>query len=141
VLRFVPTLVVFLICGLNTALANEVSGEARVRDADTIVVSGTPVRLNGIDAPENSTRAGMAATQFMKRLLQGETVACDLNGERTYDRWVGVCHIKVDGRWSDIGAILVSNGHALDCRRYSGGRYRALEPTGARGRLKQASYC
>jgi micrococcal nuclease len=81
----VPTLVVFLICSLNTALANEVSGEARVRDADTIVVSGTPVRLNGIDAPENSTRAGMAATQFMKRLLQGETVACDLNGERTYD--------------------------------------------------------
>ena len=140
-LRFVPTLVVFLICGLNTALANEVSGEARVRDADTIVVSGTPVRLNGIDAPENSTRAGMEATQFMKRLLQGETVACDLNGERTYDRWVGVCHIKVDGRWTDIGAIIVSNGHALDCRRYSGGRYRALEPTGARGRLRQARYC
>ena len=62
-LRFVPTLLVFLICSLNTALANEVSGEARVRDADTIVVSGTPVRLNGIDAPENPTRAGMEATQ------------------------------------------------------------------------------
>jgi endonuclease YncB( thermonuclease family) len=45
----VTTLVVFLICSLNTALANEVSGEARVRDADTIVVSGTPVRLNGIE--------------------------------------------------------------------------------------------
>jgi micrococcal nuclease len=52
VLRFVTTLVVFLICSLNTALANQVSGEAIVRDADTIVVSGTPVRLNGIDAPE-----------------------------------------------------------------------------------------
>jgi hypothetical protein len=35
-----------------------------------------------------------SATQFMNRLLQGETVACDLNGERTYDGWVGVCHIS-----------------------------------------------
>ena len=49
---------VFLICSLNTALANQVSGEAIVRDADTIVVSGTPVRLNGIDAPETPHALG-----------------------------------------------------------------------------------
>ena len=75
---------------MDAALAREVSGTARVRDADTIVVAGTPVRLNGIDAPENSTRAGRDATNFMKRLLRGETVACSLNGQKTYDRWVGV---------------------------------------------------
>lgn len=126
---------------MDAALAREVSGTARVRDADTIVVAGTPVRLNGIDAPENSTRAGRDATNFMKRLLRGETVACSLNGDKTYDRWVGVCYIAVDGQWSDIGAIVVANGHALDCRRYSGGRYRSLEPSGARQRLRQAKYC
>ena len=121
---------------IDTALAREVSGTARVRDADTIVVAGTPVRLNGIDAPENSTRAGKDATNFMKRLLRGETVACTLNGEKTYDRWVGVCYIAVDWQWSDIGEIVVANGHALDCRRYSGGRHRSLEPSGARQRLR-----
>ena len=126
---------------MDAAIAREVSGTARVRDADTIVVAGTPVRLNGIDAPENSTRAGRNATNFMKRLLRGETVACSLNGQKTYDRWVGVCYIEVDGQWSDIGAIVVANGHALDCRRYSGGRYRSLEPSGARQRLRQARYC
>ncbi len=130
-----------LALSMDTACAREVSGSARVRDADTIVVSGTPVRLNGVDAPENSTRAGRDATNFMRRLLRGETVVCSLNGERTYDRWVGVCYIDVNGQWSDIGAILVANGHALDCHRYSGGRYRSLEPSGARQRLRQATYC
>ena len=57
-----------------------------VRDVDTIVVSGTPVRLNGLDGPETSTRVGRDARTFMTRLVQGETVTCRLNGERTYDR-------------------------------------------------------
>ena len=127
--------------GMDMALAREISGTARVRDADTIVVAGTPVRLNGIDAPENSTRAGRDATNFMKRLLRSETVACTLNGEKTYDRWVGVCYIAVDGQWSDIGAIVIANGHALDRRRFSGGRYRSFEPSGVRQRLRQARYC
>lgn len=130
-----------LALSMETAYARQVSGSAKVRDADTIVVSGTPVRLNGIDAPENSTLAGRDATNFMRRLLRGETVVCSLNGEKTYDRWVGVCYIDVDGDWRDIGAIVVGNGHALDCRRYSDGRYRSFEPSGARQRLRQATYC
>ena len=138
--RFLVTCFV-LALSIDTAFAREVSGTAWVRDADTILVAGTPVRLNGIDAPENSTRAGKDATSFMKRLLRGEIVACTLNGEKTYDRWVGFCYIAVDGQWGDIGAIVVANGHALDCRRYSGGRYRSFEPSGARQRLRQASYC
>lgn len=64
-----------------------------VRDVDTIVVAGTPVRLNGVDGPETSTRIGRDARAFMTRLVRGETVSCDLSGERTYDRWVGVCYL------------------------------------------------
>jgi len=108
-----------------------------VRDVDTIVVAGTPVRLNGVDGPEVSTRIGREARTFMTRLVRGETVTCQLNGERTYDRWVGVCYL--DGQ--DIGAIAVANGHALDCRRYSGGRYRDLETPAARSRIQRAGYC
>lgn len=108
-----------------------------VRDVDTIVVSGTPVRLNGLDGPETSTQVGREARAFMDRLVRGETVTCRLNGERTYDRWVGVCFL--DGQ--DIGAIAVVNGFALDCRRYSNGRYRDLETPAARSRIRRAGYC
>lgn len=108
-----------------------------VRDVDTIVVAGTPVRLNGVDGPEVSNREGRDARTFMTRLVRGEMVSCDLNGERTYDRWVGVCYLN----GQDIGAIAVANGHALDCRRYSGGRYRDLETPSARSRIQRAGYC
>ena len=108
-----------------------------VRDVDTIVVAGTPVRLNGLDGPETSTRVGREARSFMDRLVRGETVTCRLNGDRTYDRWVGICFL--DGQ--DIAAIAVANGFALDCRRYSGGRYRNLETPAARSRIQRAGYC
>ena len=138
---FVASVACCLGIGAVQAEARQISGSAQVRDADTIVVSGTPVRLNGVDAPETSNRYGRAAKSFMVRLLRGERVVCELNGERTYDRWVGTCYIEIEGQWTDIGAIVIANGHALDCRRYSGGRYRSLEQAGARSRLPQASYC
>jgi endonuclease YncB( thermonuclease family) len=108
-----------------------------VRDVDTIVVAGTPVRLNGLDGPETSTQVGREARAFMDRLVRGQTVTCQLNGDRTYDRWVGICFL--DGR--DIAAIAVENGYALDCRRYSGGRYRDLETSAAQSRIQRAGYC
>lgn len=91
------------------------AGAAQIRDADTIVVDGTPVRLQGVDAPELGTRAGQAAKRWMVHFLRGKEVRCEL----TYDRWVGVCF--TDG--GDIGAAVIGVGHALDCARYSGGRY------------------
>lgn len=109
----------------------------KVRDVDTIVVAGTPVRLNGLDGPEVSTRAGKDAALFMRRLVGGKMVVCELNGERTYDRWVGVCFLK----GHDISAIAVSQGHALDCARYSGGRYRKYETPAAKSKIRRARYC
>ncbi|MBN7787488.1 thermonuclease family protein [Ponticoccus gilvus] len=108
-----------------------------VRDADTIVVDGTPVRLNGVDAPELKTRAGRDAKRWMVNYLRARSITCDLNGDRTYDRWVGVCF--ADGQ--DIGAAVIAAGHALDCRRYSGGRYRHLETPAAKSRIRRARYC
>ncbi|MCG7627284.1 thermonuclease family protein [Epibacterium sp. MM17-32] len=113
------------------------SASLHVRDADTIIVDGTPVRLNGVDAPELRTAAGKGAKRWMVNYLRGKSITCDLNGERTHDRWVGVC--LADGE--DIGAALIGAGHALDCRRYSGGRYRDLETPAARSRIKRAGYC
>lgn len=136
---FTGTMVLLIILGPVCNAGQVVSGKVtKVRDADTVVVNGVPIRLNHVDAPENGTRADNQATAAMKRYLRGKTLTCELNGDRTYDRWVGVCFTE-DGQ--DIGSVMVANGFALDCRRYSGGRYRSLEPAGERSRLPQARCC
>ncbi len=73
----------------------------------------------------------------MKRLVGGQIVTCELNGDRTYDRWVGVCFLN----GYDIGATAISEGHALDCARHSGGRYRKYETRAAQSRIRRARYC
>lgn len=114
-----------------------VQAQVSVRDADTIVVTGTPVRLQGVDAPELGTAAGRDARRWMVNYLSGRAVNCDLTGERTHDRYVGVCYADRE----DVGAAVIAAGHALDCRRYSGGRYAHLETAAARSRWSRASYC
>lgn len=94
-------------------------------------------RLQGVDAPELTTRAGKDARRWMVNFLRGKPVECQLNGERSYDRWIGVCYVEGE----DIGAAVISAGHALDCRRYSGGRYRHLEKPSAKSRISRAQYC
>ncbi len=111
--------------------------DVHVRDADTIVVNGTPVRFQGVNAPELKTRAGKDAKRWMVNFLRGKEVSCDLTGERSYDRYIGVCYAG----GQDIGAAVISAGHALDCARYSGGRYRKLEQSSAKSRIKRAGYC
>ena len=118
-------------------LTSPAIAKVQIRDAETIVVSGTPVRLNGADAPELGTRAVRDARRWMVNYLDGRSIECELNGERTHDRWVGICY--ADGE--DIGAALIAAGRALDCRRYSGGRYAHLETPAARSRIRRASYC
>jgi endonuclease YncB( thermonuclease family) len=90
--RGVISAVLALLLLVQPALADRtIEGRVTVvRDVDTIIVSGTPIRLNGVDGPETSTRYGREARAFMTRLVQGETVVCSLSGDRTYDRWVGV---------------------------------------------------
>ena len=102
-----------------------------VRDVDTIEVDGIAIRLNGVDGPELSEPFGPTATGFMRELVHGRYVSCSLNGESNGDRYIGVCFL--DGQ--DIGAVAIASGMALDCRRYSGGRYAHLEIQGAVRRL------
>ncbi|MEX0319021.1 MAG: thermonuclease family protein [Ruegeria sp.] len=131
--RYIP----LTIGAIALLAAPAIAGGVHVRDADTIVVSGTPVRLQGVDAPELDTAAGRDARRWMVNHLRGKAVECNLNGERTHDRWVGVCFAG----GQDIGAAVIAAGHALDCARYSGGRYRHLETPAAKSRLKRAKYC
>ena len=141
----------FTLCALFTLCAWQAVAEEgpkilaghinRVRDGDTLIVAGQPVRLEGVDAPERDTDRGKEATLWMRRATHGKAATCLLTGERSYDRVIAVCYVELDGADQDIGAALIAAGHALDCRRHSGGRYRELEPTSARHRITPAPYC
>ena len=109
---------------------------AHVRDGDTIEVGDVPIRLNGVAAPELDEPRGREARQFMVRLVAGRTVRCDLNGERSYDRVIGVCHL--DGQ--DIGAAIIGAGLARDCPRFSKGKYDEFN-TAESKQLPLPGYC
>jgi micrococcal nuclease len=108
-----------------------------VRDGDTIEVGKIPIRLNGVSAPELKDPLGVESKNFMRDLADGENVQCELTGAKTYDRFVGTCYLG----GKDIGAAVIEAGLALDCPRYSGGRYAKLEAAAARERIMLPKYC
>ena len=84
----------------------------RVRDGDTIEVSGVPVRIANLECAERGTVAGDSATALMRRMARGSTASCALEGRRSYDREVGVCSIAGIG---DVGEAMISAGA---CKRW-----------------------
>jgi micrococcal nuclease len=94
-----------------------------VRDGDTIEVSGPPIRLNGLAAPERGEPGSRAATRAMIEMVQGETLRCELDGERAHDRCVAICYLEGE----DISTVMVRRGLARNCTRFSGGRYAEAE--------------
>ncbi len=117
-----------------TVLTGEVT---KVRDGDTIEVGRIPIRLNGVSAPEMKEPLGPQSKAFMVDLVMGPRLRCELNGEKTYDRFVGTCYLGD----RDIGAAVIEAGLALDCPRFSGGRYKVVETEAARSRIKLPGYC
>ena len=57
--------------------------------------------------------------------------------KKTHARFVGVYYL--DGK--DIGATDIANGLALDCPRFSGGRYAEYEVKGAVAIMELPGYC
>jgi micrococcal nuclease len=108
-----------------------------VRDGDTIEVGKIPIRLNGVSAPELKEPLGPQSKQFMLDLVDGKRVRCELTGAKTYDRLVGVCYLGDQ----DIGAAVIEAGLALDCPRFSGGRYAQVEVVVGRKTIKLPGYC
>lgn len=114
-----------------------ITGEGYTIDGDTIRIDhSTKVRLSGVAAPERDETGGPEATAFMKHLVNGKTVRCDLNGEKTYDRLVGICYVNA----IDVGEAVIRAGLARDCPRYSGGRYASEEQPQAAS-LPFPGYC
>jgi micrococcal nuclease len=118
----------------QTILSGEVT---KIRDGDTIEVGKIPIRLNGVSAPELKEPLGPQSKAFIADLVMGKRVRCALDGTKTHDRFVGICYLGD----RDIGAAVIAAGLALDCPRYSGGRYAADEVATAADAIKLPSYC
>ncbi len=134
-------LLVFVVLAPSVAPAADLTvltgSVTHVRDGDTIEVGKIPIRLNGVSAPELKEPLGQQSKQFMSDLVNGKHVRCELTGAKTYDCFVGTCYI--DGE--DIGIAVIAAGLALDCPRYSGGRYAEFELAAAREVIKRPNYC
>lgn len=119
-------------CALTT-----VSGPAIVQDGDTIYVQHQAIRLSGVDAEELSEPNGARAKYALRDIIGAASVTCVLDGAHSYTRTVARCYIGD----TEINRSIVASGWALDCPKYSGGRYRQDEAPGARSKLRQKPYC
>lgn len=101
-----------------------------VPDGDTLWVqpdSGGPprkLRLQGIDAPEICQSGGVAARDALRQWVQARQLQVVVKYQDDYGR--GLARITVDGQ--DLGALMVSSGHAWSSRwQRSLGPYAAQE--------------
>ena len=105
---------------LALSLALPAAAELRVVDGDTLILDGTVIRLEGIDAPEadqtcNGWACGKAATEELVEITKGRDISCEGHGRDDFDRLIATC--RAGG--VDIGESLVDKGLALAFRRYS----------------------
>lgn len=123
-------------CALTLA-GNVITGKATVQDGDTIYVNHQAIRLEGVDAEGISESHGLKAKFVLRGLIGDATVTCTKSGYTSYNRVVARCYVGE----AELNQSIIVAGAALDCPRYSGGRYRAAEAPGARKRLIQKGYC
>ena len=110
----------------------ELRGRAWVIDGDTIDIGGTRIRLAGVDAPEMDHPFGKTAKWTLVNLCKGQEVRAVFDGDLSHDRTVATCYLP-GGR--DLSAEMVRAGMAIDWPKFSGGRYRHLEPDGISKKL------
>jgi len=100
----------------------ELSGRPTVIDADTLLLSGTRIRLHGIDAPEKEQRCayssgreylcGIAATEDLRAKIGDASVRCVITGRGKYQRLIGHCYLGD----MELNHWLVEHGYALAYR-------------------------
>jgi endonuclease YncB( thermonuclease family) len=104
----------------TTVPISPLTGRARVLDGDSLEISGTQIRLEGIDAPESDQTCvdargqtwscGKAAAQELRHHVAGRELTCAVSGLDKYRRMLAFCSAP-DG--SDVNAWIVRQGWAL----------------------------
>jgi len=120
-MKFLTLIFLFWVSGVASA---DLTGTALIVDGDTITISGTKIRLSGIDTPEkNQTcrkasitwRCGYEATETLRNWTYTKEVRCVGDTKDRYGRLIANCF--VDGY--NVNARLVYEGLALAYRKYS----------------------
>ena len=136
-----PCSAIFGLC-LLASTPSVVEGHPTAYDGDTLYFTDRSVRLFGIDAEEMDETNGRAARDTLRSLLRtAGRVMCVSVGQPSHGRFVGICHTASPNEGLSLNASMVFMGRALDCARYSNGRFASLEPAGVRERLRQKPYC
>jgi endonuclease YncB( thermonuclease family) len=126
----VAAFIAYLACSL--AQAANLSGVPRIIDGDTLAISSTKVRLEGIDAPEtdqiclnaNGIRwtCGIDARDQLVAHIAGRDIECSSHGTDAYQRTLAICYLAGE----DLNGWLVQQGWALAYVKYSS-EYRQVE--------------
>jgi len=104
--------------------AKEITGRAYVFDGDTLDISGTRIRLFGMDAVEKSQLCarpheqwpcGQEATAALKQRIGSTMIQCSARDRDNYDRMLAVCDVAGE----DLNAWMVRQGWAVAYTRYS----------------------
>ncbi|TIT77908.1 MAG: thermonuclease family protein [Mesorhizobium sp.] len=94
------------------------SGRARVIDGDTISIRQQRIRIAAIDACEldqtglkdgQTWRCGVIARSYLRKMIDGQHVRCDIIDQDRYRRLVGQCFIGD----ADVGLAMVNAGNGL----------------------------
>ena len=118
-------LATFALCLPVAAQAADLTGTAKVREGDTVVIGTSRIRLGGIDAPSvdqlclntkgERWTCGVAARDELIRHADNKSWTCHVS--QTERRGRQVAHCEVDGE--DIQKWMVQNGWALSYARFS----------------------
>ncbi|SEC00811.1 Endonuclease YncB, thermonuclease family [Bradyrhizobium erythrophlei] len=121
------TVLVFLfaIIFLGPVRGADLKGIPTVTDADTVVISGSTIRLDGIDAPESDQvcldkngknwSCGIAARDALVKQFGLVEWTCRTTGQETYSRRLATCFAGEE----NINQWLVRTGWAMSFVRYS----------------------
>jgi endonuclease YncB( thermonuclease family) len=121
------TVLVFLLAifSFDVAHGADLKGIPTVTDADTVVISGSTIRLDGIDAPESDQvcldkngenwGCGVAARDALVKQFGSIEWTCRTTGQETYSRLLATCFVGEE----NINQWLVRSGWAMSFVRYS----------------------
>jgi len=122
-MKFLPAMVLLLLPAV--AGAADITGTAKVREGDTVVIGNTRIRLGGIDAPSvdqlclnnagERWTCGVAARDELIKHADNKVWTCHTRQTDRRGRQVARC--EVDGE--DIHKWMVKNGWALSYVRFS----------------------